>query len=491
MQPFNRSRATWTRSVAATLGLGIVLALTGCDSDSDNAEAALRIIHGSPDAPAVNAKLDGAIAVSDLDYGESTGYVDVDADTYDVAVEGIIPGGNLDVITVDDFELAADSRTTVVAVNRVATIEALVVADSATSPAAGEVALQVLHASPSANDATGPAGVDIYLTAPGVDINTVDPAFNFGYKGNQDVGAVAAGSVQIVATVGATKTVVYDVEVDLSPFAGQHLLVMALDTVNPTASDASVIKLLVATDSAAVTLFDKDTQAGARVVHASPDAADPMAANGPVEVWASTGMVDAQLIDTFNYLDIVPPGGSTHTAVAPGDYVFNVSPDVDDINASVFNSDTLTLAAGGEYTVIASGQILNANPDLDFDLLVSVDDSRSVATQASVKVVHGAPAAGNVHVYVTPAGDFSVMDVELGNAGDPLLADFAFGSITDYVAVAPGDYDIRVVPVASGMVAINDEGRNLTAGAVVTVVAHGPDEVDNMPSDFGLLLLTN
>ena len=69
------------------------------------------------------------------------------------------------------------------------------------------------------------------MTAPGIDINTVDANFNFAYKASVDAGAVPAGSYQIVATVGNTKTVVYDMEVDLGPFAGQHLLVAALDTV--------------------------------------------------------------------------------------------------------------------------------------------------------------------------------------------------------------------------------------------------------------------
>ena len=317
------------------------------------------------------------------------------------------------------------------------------------------------------------------------------PAFNFAYKGNVDAGAVAAGQVQIRATVGATKTVVFDSgEIDLAPFSGQHLLLVALDTVNPTSRVPSPISLLVATDTAAndVTLFDTATQAGARVVHASPDAADPAAANGPVEVWATTNMTDVPLIDTFNYLDIVPAGGTTHVPVAAGDYVFNVGPDVDDINQSVFTSGSLTLGQGWEYTVIASGRLTMAPA---FDLLVSADDSRAISGQARVKVAHGAPAAGNVHVYVTAAGAFSVMDVEMGNAGDPLLSDFAFGSITDYVALTPGNYDIRVVPVSSGMVAINDEGRNLAAGSVVTAVARGPDETDSMPNDFDLILLTN
>ena len=53
-------------------------------------------------------------------------------------------------------------------------------------------------------------------------------------------------------------------------------------------------------------------------------------------------------------------------------------------------------------------------------------------------------------------------------AGDPLLDGFAFGAITaDYVPVPPGDYDIRVVPEATGTTAINVEGLTLSAAGVL------------------------
>ena len=131
--------------------------LAGCDSDSgDNAE--LRVIHGSPDAPAVNAKLNGSEAVSDLDYAESTGYVRVDPAVYEITVEGIIPGGNADVITVPGRhagdQLAHHRRGR----QQVAEIEPLVVADSAAIPGPMRSPWAVLHASTAADAATNTGG---------------------------------------------------------------------------------------------------------------------------------------------------------------------------------------------------------------------------------------------------------------------------------------------------------------------------------------------
>ena len=123
-----------------------------------------------------------------------------------------------------------------------------------------------------------------------------------------------------------------------------------------------------------------------------------------------------------------------------------------------------------------------------FGLLATQDNNRSVVTQASVKVVHGAPMAGSVDVFVTAAGEFTTADVENGNAGAPLLDDFTFGEITDYVNVAPGNYDIRVI--AGGSTAINVENFNLAAGSVSTVIARQPID-SGTPSDFNVVVLTN
>ena len=69
-----------------------------------------------------------------------------------------------------------------------------------------------------------------------------------------------------------------------------------------------------------------------------------------------------------------------------------------------------------------------------------------------------------------------------------LLDDFAYSEITDYVAVAPGNYDIRVV--AGGVTAINVENFNLAAGSVSSIIARQPID-SGTPSDFGVILLTN
>lgn len=475
------------------LALPLAVLIAGCSDDGDDnvvqfpgpveeppASGFIQVVHASPDAPAVNVLVNGSVAIEGLDYAETSGFTELDAGSYDISVEGILPGETASVIEVAGFSLEENARPTVFAVGNVADIAALVVNESATDPSEGEVSLTVTHAAPDA------PRVDVYLSAPEDDFASLSAAFAFEFGESIDAGAVTAEPVRI--RVGVDDDVVYDSgTVDLTAFAGQKLLVTAIATENSTEAAASPVKLLVTTEGGdAVELLDADTNAGVRVVHLSPDA--NAAAGGPVEVFATSealGMDPVELIPSFDYLEQFP-GESAYYGVPAASYVFDVAPDTDMIGDSVFMSDELAVEAGMEYTVIAAGRVLSSPA---FSLLATGDANRAVATEASVKVIHGAPAAGAVDVYVTPAGEFTAADVEGGLAGMPLLDDFAFGDITDYVTVAPGAYDIRVV--AGGMVAINVESFELGGGVVASVLAYGPSEQGGTVDDFGVVVLTN
>lgn len=467
--------------------LGVALSgsllLSGCN-DEDKLykifpSGDLRVIHASPDAPPVNVLLNGKSKIEDLDYAQSSGFTKLLAGNYRIQVEGIIPGGNATVIDLEDYHINKNGSPTIIAVNSVNAIEPLIVQQSTTTPSSDEVALAVVHAAPVAG------AVDVYLTAPGASIIGGSPAFNFGFKDSVDAGAVAAGEVEIQVTLGGT--LVYNSgPVNLSGFAGQRLMILAVNSENKTENDASPIKLLAVTDSATVELKDADTLAGAKVVHGSPDAAS--AASGPVEVFASSpvlGIAPVELIDAFDYTDIVPAADS-YVGVPNGSYTFDVAPNTNSIGDSVYTSPLLELNAGTEYTVIASGRVTT---DPTFGLLATEDNNRAIATQASLKLTHAAPAAGDVDVYIAGAGAYSVAEVEAGMAGDPALENFAFGSITGYIAIAPGNYDIRVV--AGGTVAINLESVPVAGGEVLHAIARGPSEPAGSPSDFGVILLSN
>lgn len=90
----------------------------------------------------------------------------------DVAVEAIIPGGNMDVITIPSFNFEQDGRYTVIAVNDTATIDYLAATESAATPSNSEIAIAVAHA------AFGVGEVGVYVTAPNVAL-PANTTFNF------------------------------------------------------------------------------------------------------------------------------------------------------------------------------------------------------------------------------------------------------------------------------------------------------------------------
>ncbi|MFB6311296.1 MAG: DUF4397 domain-containing protein [Salinirussus sp.] len=79
----------------------------GAASASD-AEAKLRAAHAVPDAPAVDVLVNGAVAVGGLEFGDVTGYLEVAAGEYDIAIN--VAGTDTTVFETT-VELEADDYT--------------------------------------------------------------------------------------------------------------------------------------------------------------------------------------------------------------------------------------------------------------------------------------------------------------------------------------------------------------------------------------------
>jgi len=122
----------------------------------------------------------------------------------------------------------------VLATGLLADIPPVVAQDNLTDPAAGQVKLRVIHAAPAA------AGVDVYATAPGADINTATPVLtNVAFRAVSDYLVVPAGTYQIRVTPTGTKTVAIDAELALG--AGQIRTVVATDAPGGGAPLAPVV----------------------------------------------------------------------------------------------------------------------------------------------------------------------------------------------------------------------------------------------------------
>ena len=91
----------------------------------------------------------------------------------------------------------------------------------------------------------------------------------------------------------------------------------------------------------------------------------------------------------------------------------------------------------------------------------------------SVALSPAAQAAEDARVSVLHAVPGAVVDVYAN--GDALLTDFEPGTLTDPMALPPGDYDLKVVAAGDGpdgKAIIEADGVGVPAGANITVVAH-------------------
>jgi hypothetical protein len=108
----------------------------------------VRVAHASPDAPNVDIWVNGAVAISDLAFGEVTPYVLLPAGDYNFQVT---PTGATTPVVIDvDVTLDKNTAYTVAAANVLASIEPLVFVDDNSEPAPGMARANFIHLSPDA-----------------------------------------------------------------------------------------------------------------------------------------------------------------------------------------------------------------------------------------------------------------------------------------------------------------------------------------------------
>ncbi len=323
------------------------------NSELDDETARLKVIHASPDAPAVDITANGgAVTVFDgVEYGQS-GTVDIEAGTYTVEIRGDTEDNDGDVVA--SYELTLESGTVYTAFaagyltpadEPAATpFDLLVTTVDGRGPAPEpEGRLRVAHMSPNAPN------VDVYV------------------NGDAVLEDVAFGAVSSYLTVPAAE---HEVEItaagdpDTSVFAGPV-------TVAPD-SDYTVAAIGELGDDAdqpfePLVLEDDNSEVGSdqsrlRVVHASPDAP-------AVDVTAAGG--DVVLFDG------VPYGGSGYVEVAANDYTVEIRGDTDTNDGEVVADFDVSLDGGTVYTAFAAGYLTpdDEPADVPFDLLVTQDSS--------------------------------------------------------------------------------------------------------------------
>ncbi|GGD54642.1 CHRD domain-containing protein [Lacimicrobium alkaliphilum] len=437
---------------------GLSLALSGCwlDSDSDTletpepapapppaaADTFVRVTHAVEDAPGVNVLAEDEIlaGLENVDYQVSSPWITLEEGSYSVQVDAVLPDQTSStVIGPVDLELDGDTRYDVLAIGKVETIEPLIIENAVTNVTSGSARVQVVHAAPDA------PMVDIYVTAPGDDLSSAQALATLSFTEFTGQAEVTAGEYQIRLTPAGTQNVVYDSgTVDLGD--GADLMIAATTNVG---AGTSPVTLLAADGEGSAKIWDSQTGANLRVVHGSPDSPD-------VDVLVNNAEMPIHYqLDGLSY-----PNATDYLPVPATDLLVDVVADAD--NSIVALDDIpLSPAVGMSYTAIATNNLA------DINLALLADDNRSLATAAKVRLIHNAPTAGDVDIYVTATDDIS--------DADPNFADIPYNpedlANTGYVQLDAGIYYVTITPAGSKDAAIGPLMVDLTAGDVISAIA--------------------
>lgn len=236
------------RSVLRRIGAGtVIVGASGMASaqpfaDDGSDAARVRVLHASPDAPAVDVFVDGEAVLEGVTFTTLSGYLELPAGSYDVAVAPAGAGADNAVIEAS-LTLSADTDYTVAAVNRLADITAEVFVDDNDGDN-GQARVRAVHFSPDA-----PA-VDVAQTdGPGVGNGSRVVAGGLSYRN-------ATGYLELPPTAytfeirpAGASTAVSSFDAPLEP--GATYTVFALGLLNPDA-ESQAFQVLRSEDGASI-----------------------------------------------------------------------------------------------------------------------------------------------------------------------------------------------------------------------------------------------
>lgn len=357
--------------------------------------ANVRIVHASPDAPAVDVYLNGERWFRNVRFNAITGYVTPRAG--DTQLQVVPRNRSLEqgpVLVDIPLQLGEGKAYTFAIAGMADKLSAPFFFDDLNAPGKGRAKVRFIHLSPGAPpvDVTLPEDGNAKL-ALGVEFGKASDYVEID-AGTFEVSVRPAGSADEV--LGSRQTFE----------AGRVYTLYATGL----ASGRPRLSLLSSVDARA-------TVARLRVIHASPDAPN-------VDVYSDGQRLlrNVRFRQISNYLDLLP--GEYQLQVVQAGRSLQTGPVVIDA--------PLTVESGRVYMVAAAGKLAEIKP-----IMIQDDAQQPANGRGLVRVWHLSP-------------DAPAVDVVLPNSGDAKLAsNLSFGEATDYMDIAPGTSVVSIRPAGT------------------------------------------
>jgi hypothetical protein len=434
----------------------LLLALDGCSEDDDkvtnpyNGEARLRVVHASPDAPAVDVYAEGVDEplIEDLAYGDASSYLDLDAGSYNIQLRAAGSDAQDPVAyETGELEVPEDAVITAVAVGLLSAVRdeeafrVLTLVEDFGAAGAGQALVRIVHGGADAPE----VALDV--------ANDGDPeVMDFGFSDDTGAAGVAlpAGQkLQVGIWAGDPLARVTAFTTPPLP-SGAEIFIIATGLLSDLPREESGFSLLAVGPTGSLGFIKQNPRVYA--LHGSPDAP-------PVDVWAG----GARLIQDLAFSELagplqLPPDAYSLDFTAAGN------------PAVVTSLDTPVLAAGERYLVVASGFLA---PGMDEEAFTLLPLAESFADGGPVwlRALHASPDAPPVDLGTVSGGEFTPVS-GLGGLGfgeSSSVAGFSLpaGPITLGVAPEGGDDPVAVFSVAP------QAGQRLLAVAMGSLAGHG------------------
>ena len=198
----------WKTLGMMTLGL-VLISCEDDDEDMEQPKAQVMVVHASPNAPAVDVRINNAVALTNVAYPANSSYAAVNAGSTNLKIS---PTGTTTYVIDANVNLSANTNYSVFAIDSVSKIKAAIVSDNLATPASGQAHVRFFHFSPN---------------APAVDIAVAGGAVLFSNRtfNDQTTNTSAVGFTPLNAGT-------YNLEVRL---AGTNTVVLPLPNITLTA----------------------------------------------------------------------------------------------------------------------------------------------------------------------------------------------------------------------------------------------------------------